>query len=80
MNLHFTNPIVVVRDRNNINGYTTIWGDATNVIEELLCHIGTITEEDILNAVATFNHDNMTNFTVEDFGVIVYSNDVLWNY
>jgi hypothetical protein len=77
MNLHFTNPIVVVRDRNNINGYTTIWGDATNVIEELLCHIGTITEEDILNAVATFNHDNMTNFTVEDFGVIVYSNDVL---
>jgi hypothetical protein len=77
MNLHFTNPIVVVRDRNNINGYTTIWGDATIVIEELLCHIGTITEEDILNAVATFNHDNMTNFTVEDFGVIVYSNDVL---
>lgn len=77
MNLHFTNPIVVVRDRNNINGYTTIWGDATNVIEELLCHIGTITDEDILNAVATFNHDNMTNFTVEDFGVIVHSNDVL---
>ena len=77
MNLHFTNPIVVIKDRNNINGYTTIWGDATNVIEELLCHIGTITEEDILNAVATFNHDNMTNFTVEDFGVIVHSNDVL---
>lgn len=77
MNLHFTNPIVVVRDRNNINGYTTIWGNATSVIEELLCHIGTITEEDILNAVATFNHDNMTNFTVEDFGVIVHSNDVL---
>lgn len=77
MNLHFTNPIVVIKDRNNINGYTTIWGDATNVIEELLCHIGTITDEDILNAVATFNHDNMTNFTVEDFGVIVHSNDVL---
>ena len=77
MKLHFNKPIVVVKDRNNINGYTTIWGDATNVIEELLCHIGTITDEDILNAVATFNHDNMTNFTVEDFGVIVHSNDVL---
>lgn len=77
MKLRFKKPIVVVRDRNSVNGYTTIWGNATSVIEELLCHIGTITEEDILNAVATFNHDNMTNFTVEDFGVILRSNDTL---
>ena len=77
MKLHFKKPIVVVRDRNSINGYTTIWSDVTSVIEELLYHVNINTEEDILNAVATFNHDNMTNFTINDFAVIVYSNEVL---
>ena len=74
MKLHFNKPIVVVKDTNSISGYTTIWSDVTNVIEELLYHANT-TKEDIFNAVATFNHDNMTNFTIEDFGVIVYSNE-----
>jgi len=73
MKLHFNKPIVVVKDTDSINGYTTIWSDVTNVIEELLYHANT-TKEDVFNAVATFNHDNMTNFTIEDFGVIVYSN------
>ena len=77
MKLHFNKPIVVVKDRNNINGYTTIWGNATSVIEELLDNVSLTTEQDILNAVATFNHDNMTNFTINDFAVIVYTNDVL---
>ena len=77
MKLHFNKPIVVVKDRNNINGYTTIWGNATSVIEELLENASLTTEQDILNAVAIFNHDNMTNFTINDFAVIVYSNDVL---
>ena len=77
MNLHFTKPIVVVKDRNNINGYTTIWGNATSVIEELLENVSLTTEQDILNAVAIFNHDNMTSFTIDDFAVIVYSNEVL---
>ena len=77
MKLHFNKPIVVVKDRNNINGYTTIWGNATNVIEKLLENVSLTTEQDILNAVATFNHDNMTNFTINDFAVIVYTNDVL---
>ena len=76
MNLHFNKPIVVVRDRNSINGYTTIWSDVTNVIEELLYHANT-TKEDIFNAVATFNQANMTNFTIDDFGAVEYSNDVL---
>lgn len=73
MKLHFNKPIVVVKDTDSINGYTTIWSDVTNVIEELLYHANT-TKEDVFNAVAAFNHDNMTNFTIEDFGVIVYSN------
>ena len=77
MKLHFNKPIVVVRDRNSINGYTTIWSDATNVIEELLENVSLITEQDILNAIATFNHDNMTSFTIDDFAAVVYSNDVL---
>jgi len=77
MKLHFNKPIVVVRDRNSINGYTTIWSDATNVIEELLENVSLTTEQDILNAVAIFNHDNMTSFTINDFAVIVYSNDTL---
>ena len=77
MNLHFTNPIVVVRDRNSINGYTTIWSDVTSVIEELLYHPNTNTEKDIHNAIATFNQANMTNFTIDDFGAVEYSNDVL---
>jgi len=77
MKLHFNKPIVVVKDRNNINGYTTIWGNATSVIEKLLENVSLTTEQDILNAVAIFNHDNMTNFTINDFAVIVYSNDVL---
>jgi hypothetical protein len=77
MKLHFNKPIVVVKDKNSINGYTTIWGNATSVIEELLENASLTTEQDILNAVAIFNHDNMTNFTINDFAVIVYSNDVL---
>jgi hypothetical protein len=77
MKLHFNKPIVVVKDKNSINGYTTIWGNATSVIEELLENVSLTTEQDILNAVAIFNHDNMTNFTINDFAVIVYSNDVL---
>lgn len=80
MKLHFNKPIVVVRDRNSINGYTTIWSDVTNVIEELLYHVNTNTEKDIHNAIATFNQANMTNFTIDDFAAVVYSNDVfLWN-
>lgn len=77
MKLHFTKPIVVVKDRNSINGYTTIWRDATSVIEELLENVSLTTEQDILNAIAIFNHDNMTSFTINDFAVIVYSNDTL---
>ena len=77
MKLHFNKPIVVVKDRNNINGYTTIWGNATSVIEELLDNVSLTTEQDILNAVAIFNHDNMTSFTIDDFAVILYSNEVL---
>ena len=77
MNLHFNKPIVVVRDRNSINGYTTIWSDVTSVIEELLHHVNTNTEKDIHNAIATFNQANMTNFTIDDFGAVEYSNDVL---
>ena len=77
MKLHFKKPIVVVRDRNSVNGYTTIWSDVTSVIEELLENVSLTTEQDILNAVAIFNHDNMTNFTIDDFAVIVYSNDTL---
>lgn len=77
MNLHFNKPIVVVKDRDSINGYTTIWSGVTSVIEELLYHANTITEKDIHNAIATFNQANMTNFTIEDFGVIVHSNDTL---
>lgn len=77
MKLHFNKPIVVVKDRNNINGYTTIWGNATSVIEELLDNVSLTTEQDILNAVAIFNHDNMTSFTIDDFAVIQYSNEVL---
>jgi len=77
MKLHFTKPIVVVKDRNSINGYTTIWRDATSVIEELLENVSLTTEQDILNAIAIFNHDNTTNFTIDDFAVIVYSNDTL---
>ena len=77
MKLHFNKPIVVVKDKNSINGYTTTWGNATSVIEELLENVSLTTEQDILNAVAIFNHDNMTNFTINDFAVIVYSNDVL---
>ena len=77
MKLHFNKPIVVVKDTDSINGYTTIWGNATNVIEKLLENVSLTTEQDILNAVATFNHDNMTNFTINDFAVIVYTNDVL---
>jgi len=77
MKLRFKKPIVVVRDRNSVNGYTTIWSDVTSVIEELLENVSLTTEQDILNAVAIFNHDNMTNFTIDDFAVIVYSNDTL---
>ena len=77
MKLHFKKPIVVVKDRNSINGYTTIWSDVTSVIEELLYHVNTNTEEDIHNAIATFNRINMTNFTIDDFAAIVYSNDTL---
>ena len=77
MKLHFNKQIVVVKDTDSINGYTTIWGNATNVIEKLLENVSLTTEQDILNAVATFNHDNMTNFTINDFAVIVYTNDVL---
>ena len=77
MKLHFKKPIVVVRDRNSINGYTTIWSGVTSVIEELLYHANTITEKDIHNAIATFNHDNMTSFTIDDFAAVVYSNDTL---
>jgi len=77
MKLHFKKPIVVVRDRNSINGYTTIWSDVTSVIEELLYHPNTNTEKDIHNAIATFNQANMTNFTIDDFGAVEYSNDVL---
>lgn len=77
MKLHFTKPIVVVKDRNSINGYTTIWRDATSVIEEVLENVSLTTEQDILNAIAIFNHDNMTSFTIDDFAVIVYSNDTL---
>ena len=77
MKLHFKKPIVVVRDRNSINGYTTIWSDATSVIEELLENVNSSTEEDIINAVETFNQANMTSFTIDDFAVVVYSNDVL---
>jgi hypothetical protein len=76
MKLHFNKPIVVVKDRNSINGYTTIWRDATSVIEELLENVS-LTRQDILNAIAIFNHDNMTNFTIDDFAAIVYSNDTL---
>jgi hypothetical protein len=77
MKLHFTKPIVVVKDRNSINGYTTIWGDATSVIEEVLENVSLTTEQDILNAIAIFNHDNMTSFTIDDFAAVVYSNDTL---
>ena len=77
MKLHFKKPIVVVRDRNNINGYTTIWDNATSVIEKALENVGLITGQDILNAIAIFNHDNMTSFTIDDFAVIVHSNDTL---
>lgn len=77
MKLHFKKPIVVVRDRNSINGYTTIWSDVTNVIEELLYHVNTNTEKDIHNAIATFNQANMTSFTIDDFAAVVYSNDTL---
>lgn len=77
MKLHFNKPIVVVKDTDSINGYTTIWGNATSVIEKLLENVSLTTEQDILNAVATFNNDNMTNFTINDFAVIVYTNDVL---
>ena len=77
MKLHFTKPIVVVKDRNSINGYTTIWSDVTSVIEQLLENINTNTEEDIHNAITTFNRINMTNFTIDDFAAIVYSNDTL---
>ena len=77
MKLHFKKPIVVVIDRNSINGYTTIWSDATSVIEELLENVNSSTEEDIINAVETFNQANMTSFTIDDFAVVVYSNDVL---
>jgi hypothetical protein len=77
MKLHFKKPIVVVRDRNSVNGYTTIWSDVTSVIEQLLENINTNTREDIHNAIATFNHSNMTNFTIDDFAAIVYSNDTL---
>ena len=76
MKLHFNKPIVVVRDRNSINGYTTIWSGITSVIEELLYHANINTEEDIHNAIATFNQANMTNFTIDDFAAVVYSNDV----
>jgi len=77
MKLHFKKPIVVVRDSNNINGYTTIWDNATSVIEKVLENVGLITGQDILNAIAIFNHDNMTSFTIDDFAVIVHSNDTL---
>ena len=77
MKLHFKKPIVVVRDRNSVNGYTTIWSDVTSVIEQLLENVNTNTEEDIHNAIATFNRSNMTNFTIDDFAAIVYSNDTL---
>ncbi len=77
MKLHFTKPIVVVKDRNSINGYTTIWRDATSVIEELLDNVSLTTEQNIHNAIATFNHSNMTNFTIDDFAAVVYSNDTL---
>ena len=77
MKLRFKKPIVVVRDRNSINGYTTIWSDVTSVIEELLYHPNTNTEKDIHNAIATFNQANMTSFTIEDFAVVVYSDDTL---
>ena len=77
MKLHFKKPIVVVRDRNSINGYTTIWSDVTSVIEELLYHPNTNTEKDIHNAIATFNQVNMTSFTIDDFAAVVYSNDTL---
>jgi hypothetical protein len=77
MKLHFTKPIVVVKDRNSINGYTTIWSNATSAIEELLENVSLTTEQDILNTIAIINHDNMTNFTIDDFAVIVYNNDTL---
>lgn len=77
MKLRFKKPIVVVRDRNSVNGYTTIWSDVTSVIEQLLENVNTNTEEDIHNAIATFNRSNMTNFTIDDFAAIVYSNDTL---
>ena len=77
MNLHFNKPIVVVKDRDSINGYTTIWSGVTSVIEELLYHPNTNTEKDIHNAIATFNQANMTNFTIDDFAAVVYSNDTL---
>lgn len=77
MKFHFTKPIVVVKDTDSINGYTTIWSGVTSVIEELLYHANTNTEEDIHNAIATFNQANMTSFTIDDFAAVVYSNDVL---
>jgi hypothetical protein len=77
MRLRFNKPIVVVKDTDSINGYTTIWSDVTNVIEELLENVSLTTEQNILNAIAIFNHDNMTSFTINDFAVIVYSNDTL---
>ena len=77
MKLHFKKPIVVVRDINSVNGYTTVWSDATSVIEKLLENVNSSTEEDIINAVETFNQANMTSFTIDDFAAVVYSNDVL---
>lgn len=77
MKLHFTKPIVVVKDRNSINGYTTIWSDVTSVIEQLLENVNANTLEDINNAIATFNHNNITNFTIDDFAAVVYSDDTL---
>jgi hypothetical protein len=77
MKLHFKKPIVVVRDRNSINGYTTIWSDVTTVIEQLLENANSNTLEDINNAIATFNQANMTSFTIDDFAAVVYSNDTL---
>jgi len=77
MKLHFNKPIVVVRDRNSINGYTTIWSDVTTVIEQLLENANSNTLEDINNAIATFNQANMTSFTIDDFAAVVYSNDTL---
>ena len=47
------------------------------MIEELLYHVNTNTEEDIHNAIATFNQANMTSFTIDDFAAVVYSNDTL---